>query len=454
MKTTALMRIVLVLCFLVPSAAAAQTWQWQFTVQTPGAAPVNARSQADLSSGDVALTYTARIHDRDVPISSCRANLSDIADAQTAHHDGRTFLLIKLKPSHAAACDSGNQPIAVMPVTDDASLGRAVAAITHACCSPAVAAARPSPAARRIIAISPAPSPSPKPSPSASPKPSPSASPKPSESPSSKPSQSPSPAAASLPHVTDWIENEGLFAFVRIRNRDNHPAIVANGMIQNCRNVDEGCGRFPSVTIPGGGGVATVATVMSNAQGDAATFTYRYDVQSDALHATNGGTSAKAAVGWRPPMTPQDVRAAEAVAIAGLRGASAAASSSPSSPAPAPAPSPSPSAPAFVDARLTHRGSSRLGIGIKGVAMVRVNLDASGTPQNAQIVKISNRQLAAAAIETAVSSTYAPAMHAGRPVGGTYIATFQFDGDDPALTSIPSWKRDPSPAPSPAATPS
>ena len=451
MKTTALMPMVLVLCFLVPGAAAAQTWQWQFTVQPPGAAPVNARSQADLSSADVALTYTARIHDRDVPISSCRANLSDIAEAQTAHHDGRTFLLIKLKPSHAAACDSGSQPIAVMPVTDDASLAHAVAAITRACCTPAVAGT-PLPAARRVIAISPisarvvaaaSPSPSPKPAPSPSPKPAP--------SPSPKPSPSPSPAAASLPHVTDWIENEGLFAFVRIRNRDNHPAIVANGMIQNCRNVDVGCGRFPSVTIPGGG-TATIASVMSNAQGDAATFTYRYDVQSGALHTTTGGTSVKTGVGWRPPMTPQDVRAAEAVAIAALRGDASPAAGPPSSPAPAPSPSPAP--PAFVDARLTHRGSSRLGIGIKGVAVVRVNLDASGTPQNAQIVKISNRQLAAAAIETAVSSTYAPAMHAGRAVVGTYIATFQFDGDDPALTSIPSWKRDPSPAPSTAPTPS
>jgi outer membrane biosynthesis protein TonB len=89
-----------------------------------------------------------------------------------------------------------------------------------------------------------------------------------------------------------------------------------------------------------------------------------------------------------------------------------------------------------------------LGIGQKGTALVRVSVGANGMPQNATIVKISNPQLVAAALETAVSSSYSPAMRNGRPVSGTYLATFGFDGEDPAVSSIPVWDRTPTPGPS------
>jgi TonB family protein len=99
--------------------------------------------------------------------------------------------------------------------------------------------------------------------------------------------------------------------------------------------------------------------------------------------------------------------------------------------------------------RLLTRGSSRLAIGQTGVAIVRVMVSPDGTPQNAEIIKISNPQLTAAAIETAVSSTYAPALKNGQKVAGKYVATFSFNGEDPATASVPIWKRSPAPPSSP-----
>jgi uncharacterized protein (DUF1501 family) len=104
-------------------------------------------------------------------------------------------------------------------------------------------------------------------------------------------------------------------------------------------------------------------------------------------------------------------------------------------------------------ARLTQRGSSRLAIGHTGQARVRVRVSAKGMPLNASIVSISNPALAAAALETAVSSAYAPAVRKGRPVDEDYIATFQFDGQDPALSQIPIWERPESPQPRPVPLP-
>jgi hypothetical protein len=105
----------------------------------------------------------------------------------------------------------------------------------------------------------------------------------------------------------------------------------------------------------------------------------------------------------------------------------------------------------LVPARLVKRGSSRLAIGQTGTALVRLTIAANGTPQEATIVTITNKQLSAAAIETAVSSTYVPAQQNGRAVAAKYVATFSFDGQDPALASVPVWKRGPAPSPVPAA---
>jgi hypothetical protein len=102
---------------------------------------------------------------------------------------------------------------------------------------------------------------------------------------------------------------------------------------------------------------------------------------------------------------------------------------------------------------LIKRGSSRLAIGQTGTALIRVRVGENGMPQEATIVSLTNRRLAAAAIETAVSSTYAPAIVKGKPITANYIATFSFDGADPALAGIPVWKRSPQPTPSVDASP-
>ncbi len=408
-------------CLIATPAADAQSWQWHVLVPVPGHAPVQAQSNVVLSAGTISMVYSARIENRETPITWCHAGLADVANAQALTRDGHTFLRLQLKPQRSATCDSGNRPFAFTRIADDAAARDAVSAINRA-------VGTNSPVAVTTVSPSPAPAPSAFALPSASPA-----------------------AVPSTSKVVDWVDNAGLFTFIRVRNRSREPVMIATGDVENCRNVDFGCGRFPNGNIAlASGAAATVATVMSNGQGDAPTFTYRYDVQSGALHVSAGGSSGKAPAGWHPAMSSQEMRSAEAVAIAGYRALTTPGSAPPpvrATPAPPPPP------PAFVDARLTHRGSSRLGIGQKGVALVRVIVSGNGMPQDASIVKISNRQLVAAALETAVSSTYAPAMRNGRPVDGTYIATFTFDGDDPALSSIPMWKRDPSPAPSASGAP-
>jgi len=416
-------RRVLLSCFfaflaIAARPAEAQTWQWPVVVQTAGAAPVNAQSRLVLSAGDIALSYAAQIRGQEVPIVACHAAFGDISDAQAVRRAGRAFLLLHFKPQHPATCNSGAQSVAMLPVADGSDLTRAVATINRNCCAAAVAMRSPSPARTPLPARSASAVASPVVSPVASPVASP-------------------PSGASL-RLTDWVENDGAFSFVRLRNRLRQAVNVSAVEIGNCRDVDYGCGAFPNVTLDPGS-VATIATVLSHGSGSA--FTYRYVIERGSTRTTASGSSGTVPVGWRPRMSAQEIRAAEVSAFAARRERDAGSDTPVATQTPAPA---------FVDARLAQRGSSRLGIGQTGIALVRVNVAASGMPEQASIVSISNRKLVAAAIETAISSSYTPAMRNGRPVAGTYVATFQFDGEDPALAGIPVWKRQlPSPTPSP-----
>jgi len=107
-----------------------------------------------------------------------------------------------------------------------------------------------------------------------------------------------------------------------------------------------------------------------------------------------------------------------------------------------------------VPPRLLTRGTSSLAIGHGGVARVRVTIAADGSPEEASIVSVTDRRLAAAALEIAASSTYAPATKNGKPLSAPYVATFSISGEDPATSSIPVWRRSPLPAPMPTETPS
>ena len=240
-------------------------------------------------------------------------------------------------------------------------------------------------------------------------------------------------------HLIDWVEIKGAFAFVRVRNPFGEAASITAGDVSDCRNVVYGCGALPhrDFTLKPHS-EQTLATVVASDRANGPTFAYRYTAESGQLLFAGAGTSGKVRAAAQQPMSDQEVRAAEALAIGGLRARTA----------PIPAASPAKAPPPFVAARLVRRGSSPLGIGQSGVARVRVSLGPNGMPHDASIVSITNPQLVAAALETAVSSTYAPAMRNGQPVSGTYLATLQFGGEDPATASIPVWRRSPSPAPS------
>jgi hypothetical protein len=405
--------LVFALSLLCARAAGAQTWEWPSVVRTADGESVNAESRVVLTSSDLAMTYSASVNNRGVPITSCRASLGDIASVRSMDNGGKLFLIVVLKPQHPAICNSGSQPIALIPITDDANVKAAVTTITRACCQVVAVAAssRATPAPRPTASLTP-------------------------------PAISP----------VDWVESEGLFAFVRVRNQDRQPVTIIAGQILNCHDVASGCGRFidrPLTLAPGA--VMTLATVMSGNSGNAATFSYRYQVQSSTARFTKSAVSRRQANDPRTLMSAQEVRAAEAAAIGRISVSSA--SRIPSAPRPpraqrTPAPLP------FVAPKLVQRGSTRLGIGQRGLAVVRVGIGRNGMAQYATIVSINNRGLVAAALETAVSSMYAPAMRYGRPVDGNYVAEFQFDGSDPALASIPAWKRSPIPSANPSPSPS
>ena len=384
--------LALMLALACPSLVIAQDWNFQVTAPGPhGALP--ALTRVSLSPTDLLLAYSVHENDRDLSLISCRARVGDVGDVKTVANNSGSFLLVYLKPGRTATCNDGGQTIATVPVASESAARPAVATIVQACCRATSVAAAP-----RATAA---------------------------------------PNAASL-EPEAWTQTDGVFAFLRIRNRDAHPVVIANGEILNCRNVVSGCNSFasPSVTIAPGA-VVTIATIVSNSpQGGA--FSYRYDAGSGPRHVQESGTSSHRPSEANAPMSPDEIRAAEATAVAHLAG--------PHGSAPAAGPS---AAPSYVAPRLTQRGSSRLAVGKQGMAMLRVQVGMSGMAEGATILSISNRDLSAAAIETAVSSHYAPATRDGRPTAADYIATFRFDGSDPALAGIPAWKRTPEPSPSP-----
>ncbi len=374
---------------LCTAAASAHAWRWNVVVHGTNGAAINEESTLDLSSDRLTVAHSAQIDGRSVPMSSCRAAVGDIAYAHTINNSDGTFIFVVMKPHRSVACTNGNQTFALAQVQSDPAAGDALASILRSCCSaPVVAKATPAP----------------------------------------KPSSPASPVPTATPALTapaDWIEDEGLFAFLRVRNRDPRPLTIDGGAIVNCRNVAYGCRRFidhPAIIAPNG--VATIATLMA-ADAKGASFSFRYDAQIGAQHFTGTGRSSKTASAG-PAMATDEVRTAEAAVIAAIAGRA------PPSAAPAAA---------YVAPRLVRRGSTLLAIGKRGQAVVRVSVDSNGMPENATIVSISNRALTAAALETAVSSGYAPAKRDGRAVSADYIATFQFDGSDPTLGNTPVWRK-------------
>lgn len=396
--------------------ANAQSWQWQVVIHQPNHAPMDGQSRVVLSNRDLSLAYTVRVDQSDVPITTCQAQVGDVANARAVNSSDNPFLYVVFKPGRAADCRSGKQPIMIAPISNNADAKSAVDAINRACCSAPVAVATSvHKAPPKSVAARATSSPSPRP---------------------------PSPAK---PVVDDWVESQGLFNFVRIRNRGAQPVTIAPATVENCRGVVAGCGGIHGQLAIAPGATATLLAVMSGNAASPAAFAYEYIARSGAMTTHGSGSWRKRAASPVSPMSEQEIGSAESVAVAGL------ARPVPQSSAPA---NPSaPRGPQNAAVHLLSRGTSRLAIGQTGRALLRVHVSANGTPLNVGIVNISNRAIAPAAIETAVSSTYSPAIQNGRRVDADYVVEFRFNGEDPALAGIPLWKRSPLPAASPSPNP-
>ncbi|HTJ26383.1 MAG TPA: energy transducer TonB [Candidatus Limnocylindria bacterium] len=430
---------VLAMMIAATGTSSAQTWQWQYVAHPTNSQPITAQSTVTLSANELSIAYTAPIEHRQAVIESCRATLADVQHVATIRTRGPIFLVIQLKPQRTADCDSGKRPVAALPGDDYAAMSRAASAInqalgaTTATVAHAPRSAAPSTRAKREIAQAPTPKP-------ATPPPTPRPTPTPTSTPTTAPPTprpTPTPSAAPTPGVRleDWVENEGLFSFVRVRNISKQIVMITDGEVLDCKNVDTGCGKLPHHFSLDPAGTATIATVTSAQQ--APSFTYRYTAQAGNDTVAKGGSSTKGPPPRVARMTDEQVRVAEAAALNGLHPAASAAPYSYSPP------------------RLVKRGTSRLAIGQTGTAQVKVLVSANGSPQEATVVSTSNPELTAAAIETAVSSTYTPAVRNGQSVAANYVATFTFNGLDPATESIPVWRRPVTPAPAnatPAAT--
>jgi hypothetical protein len=425
----------------------AQSWHWKYVTQTANGPPLAAQSTVTIGANKVHMTYSVPLQKRQVVIESCDADLRDVVDATTVRNAGTTYFLIRFSPSHGAVCGSGRRPAVALPADDEQYVSNVAAAVTRSvhgstakAQSAAIVARAAAPSARPSPLGQAKPSPAPASKPTAAPtatplptaKPTSTASAMPAATPAPTPSPSPSPTPA-RPALHDWVENDGLFWFVRMRNVGGVP-LTPEGEVFNCRNVGTGCGPFMH-TLLEPGGTATVAAIAAANRNTAPVFEYRFSVTDGAQTLAGAGSSTKRPPHGSPRMSAGDLRSAQALALGQLG-----------------APNAAPSAP-VIPARLVKRGSSRLAIGETGTAIVRVTIAEDGTPQEASIVSITNKALTAAAIETAVSSTYVPATQNGRAIAAKYIATFSFDGQDPALSSIPVWKRPPSPTPAASGSP-
>jgi hypothetical protein len=396
----------------LPAAANAQSWQWQVVVHEANHAPMDAQSRVVLSNRDLSLLYSVRVDQSDVPITTCRAQVGDVANASAVNSTDNPFLYIVFKPGRAADCRSGKQPIMIAPISNNADAKRAVDAINRACCNaPVAVAAIAHKTSPKSVAALPTSSPQPQPSPPA------------------------------VPIVDDWVESQGLFNFIRIRNDGAQTVMIAPATVENCRGVVAGCGAFRGQLSIGPGATATLLAVMSRNTANPAAFAYEYLARSGTMTTHRSGSWRKRPTSSVSPMSEQEIGSAESVAVAGL--------AQPAPQSSAPANLSGPQRPQNAPVHLLNRGTSRLAIGQTGSALLRVHVSGSGTPLNVAIVNVSNRAIVPAAIETAVSSTYSPAIRDGRRVEADYVIEFRFDGDDPALAGVPLWKRSPLPAVSP-----
>ena len=108
------------------------------------------------------------------------------------------------------------------------------------------------------------------------------ATPVPKSTPSPKSSPQPTPSVAAHPLITDWVQSDGLFTYVRVRNRGGEGG---DGFRRAGRRLQRGCGRVRSLCPqrhrrPGRSRRRCDGSVCESVN-DAA-FSYHFDVRSGA----------------------------------------------------------------------------------------------------------------------------------------------------------------------------
>ena len=178
----------------------------------------------------------------------------------------------------------------IAPISNNADAKRAVDAINRACCggAPVAVAAPAHKIPPKSVAALPTGPPHPQPSPPA------------------------------LPIVDDWVESQGLFNFIRIRNDGAQPILIGPATIENCRGVVAGCGALRGQVAIAPGATATLLAVMSGNTASPAAFAYEYVARSGAMTRRGSGSWRKRPTSSVSPMSEQEIGTAESVAVAGL----------------------------------------------------------------------------------------------------------------------------------------
>jgi hypothetical protein len=407
--------------------AQAQSWSWTYTSGIEGARDP-ASATLDLGPTRIKTTNRIAMIGRPDVVYGCTIELADVARA-LAVHTGTSSLLIQLKPDRKADCQLlGPTQSVVLRADNGALIDRIAGAINGSCCTaatahPLTAAKHPAGPSKRIVSMPPV----------------------------ATTRAATRPADAPMMSVDDWVETDGVFAFVRIRNASNRPVLITDGEIGDCTEAEIGCGPVGKRLTILPFGVATLATIASTRQ-QAPKFTYRYTASMGSFWYAGTGSSEKATPAGAERLSQRDLRAAEAAMLAQFRpeqqgqpgqaqGTAPPARSPPQSRPHRLAQGPASKGPGrgeYVGPRLLRPGVSEPVPGKSGTIHIRVRLAPDGSPQDAAVISSTNDDIDDAAIEIAVSSTYAPARHAGHPVASDLILTISFVGGTPSIAGTTS----------------
>jgi hypothetical protein len=386
--------LLLSLLFVIASAgvADARTWQWNYSNRGVGGGGTSTAS-VTLSSTSIATSNRVAFAGHPDVVYSCSAKLADVARA-IAVSTGNPSLLIQLRAGHAANCQLlGSSQGIVLPADDGATIASVAQAINDECCGAALRTPPQVAAAQKSLVPAPA-------------------------TPHAAVKAHPLVPGGPVMSVEDWVEHDGLFSFVRVRNNGTHPIEVTREEVADCSGIEFGCAVQDRRFVIDRKAVATIATVAASNTSYSA-FTYHYTAVMAPYSYSGSGAWAKRAPAGAPRISAAQVRTAEASLLNTLPAAQAAGPPRPQQPQPL--------AQTGSTAHLLHIGAPEAPVSASGTIQLRVLVDPNGSPVDASIVSISNDALADAAMEAAVTSTYAPAIRNGKRVRSQFILTLVFD---------------------------